>query len=155
MMGIKDRTFEIHPIIHLEDLVPADNFYREVEAKLDLSFTRELVQHLYPPYGRPSIDPVVFFQVATNHVFLRAFVSERQLMEKVNMRLDHRWYIGYDLNEIIPDHSSLTRIRDRYGLAIFPTVFLKLSWHTVLRRDWSGARSLYFDGSLIEANAGL
>jgi transposase len=63
MMGIKMRTFS--PLPHdlsLEDLVPNDHFYRRLEARLDLSFVRELVGPLYAR-GRPSVDPVVFFKL--------------------------------------------------------------------------------------------
>jgi IS5 family transposase len=37
-------------------------------------------------------------------------------MEVAADRLSIRWFLGYDLDEPLPDHSSLTRIRERYGL---------------------------------------
>jgi hypothetical protein len=46
--------------VSLEDLVPADNFYRHLEVKLDLSFVRAWVQDCYAEGGRPSIAPVVY-----------------------------------------------------------------------------------------------
>ena len=49
--------------LSLEDLVPADHFYRHLDRVLDLSFVRKLVQRTYAPAGRPSIDPVVFFKL--------------------------------------------------------------------------------------------
>ena len=52
--------FETHRSICLETLVPQENFYRELQDKIELEFVRELVAHFYKPYGRPSIDPVVF-----------------------------------------------------------------------------------------------
>lgn len=64
MMGIKKRCFD--PLPHnlsLENLLPKDNFYRRLEATLDLSFVRELVGPLYARGGRPSVDPVVFFRL--------------------------------------------------------------------------------------------
>ena len=48
--------------VSLEDLVPADHFYRHLEAKLDLGFVRDLVRATYKEGGRPAIDPVVFFK---------------------------------------------------------------------------------------------
>ena len=42
MLGQKPRLFKQHTAISLEDLVPPDNFYRNVEAKLDLSFVRDV-----------------------------------------------------------------------------------------------------------------
>lgn len=62
MLGRKARDFHPH-VVSLDALVPEDNFYRQVEAKLDLSFVRDLVGHLYKPFGRPGIDPVVFFKL--------------------------------------------------------------------------------------------
>jgi transposase len=64
MMGIKERNFQPLPEdISLEDLVPEDNFYRRLQERLDLSLVRELVEDLYAPSGRPSIDPEVFFRL--------------------------------------------------------------------------------------------
>mgnify|MGYP006280742555 CR=1 FL=1 len=118
MMGIKHRNFKLHPNTSLEALVPTDHFYRRLEAELDLSFVRHLVAHLYAPCGRTSIDPVVFFKLQLIMLF-EGFRSERQLMEQVQVNLAFRWYTGYDLDEAVPDHSSLTRIRERYGLPIW------------------------------------
>jgi transposase len=63
MMGTKIRNFTPLPReVSLEDLVPKDNLYRRLEATLDLSFVRDLVEDHYACAGRPSIDPVVFFK---------------------------------------------------------------------------------------------
>jgi transposase len=110
-------------VVSLEALVPDDNFYREVEAKLDLSFVRDLVRDCYSiRMGRPSVDPLVFFKLQLI-MFFEGIRSERQLMDMVNMRLDHRWLIRYDLNEPVPNHSSLSKIRDRFGLEVFQRFF--------------------------------
>lgn len=62
MLGSKTKIFRKHSVICLDDLVPADNFYRQVEAKIDLNFVRDLVRDCYSSRrGRPSIDLVVFF----------------------------------------------------------------------------------------------
>ena len=118
MMGSKERHFA--PLIHvsLEELVPQDHFYRHLERTLDLSFVREFVHETYACKGRPSIDPVVFFKLQLV-MFFEGIRSERQLMRHAADRLSVRWYLGYDLNEPLPDHSSLTRIRERYGVEVF------------------------------------
>jgi hypothetical protein len=70
----------------------------------------------------------------------------------VNMRLDHRWYLGYDLDEAVPDHSSLSKIRERYGLDIFQRFFEEI----VERCRQAGlvwGKELYFDGTKVRANA--
>jgi transposase len=116
MMGMKERNFQPLPEnISLEDLVPEDNFYRRLQQKLDLSFVRDLVEDLYAAWGRPSIDPEVVFRLQLV-MFYEGIRSERELMCIVSDCLSLRWYVGYDLHEPLPEHSSLTRIRDRFGL---------------------------------------
>lgn len=89
MLGYQPKCFR-EQMISLEQLVPADNFYRLVEAKLDLSFVRELVRNCYASrMGRPSIDPVTFFKLHLI-MFFEGIRSERKLMETVNLNLAHR-----------------------------------------------------------------
>ena len=47
MLGQKTKCFKPHTSLALNDLVPLDNFYRQLEAKLDLSFVRQLVADYY------------------------------------------------------------------------------------------------------------
>src|SRR4051794_7411442 len=122
MMGTKVRRFEPLTMVTLEQLVPKDHFYRHVERTLDLSFVRELVSSCYASIGRPSVDPVVFFKLQLA-MFFEGIRSERQLMEVAADRLSLRWFLGYDLPEKLPDHSSLTKIRDRYGVTLFRRFF--------------------------------
>src|SRR5215218_6270713 len=112
--------------VSLEDLVPASNFYRYLEAKLDLSFVRDWTSDLYAEGGRPSIDPVVFFTLQLV-MFFEGICSERQLIETASLNLADRWYLGYALDEPLPDQSSLTRIRQRLGLEVFER-FVERVW---------------------------
>jgi transposase len=122
MMGTKVRSFAPLCNRSIEDLVPAGNFYRHLEAKLDLGFVRGLVRDTYREHGRPSVDPTVFFKLQLV-MFFEGLRSERELVRIAADRLSVRWYVSYDLDEELPDHSSLTRIRQRYGLAIFRRFF--------------------------------
>ena len=154
MMGTKVRTFAQLPHdLSLEDLVPEDHFYRRLEARLDLSFVRELVGTLYANGGRPSVDPVVFFKLQLV-MFFEDIRSERQLMGVVSDRLSLRWYLGYDLFEPLPDHSSLTRIRERYGLEIFRRFFERILAECV-EAGLVWGEELYFDATKVEANASM
>ena len=112
MMGTKERSFAPLVNVSVEDLVPADHFYRHLERTLDLSFVREFVHETYANKGRPSIDPVVFFKLQLV-MFFEGIRAARQLMRHAADRLSILWYLGYDLGESLPDHSSLTRIRER------------------------------------------
>ena len=154
MMGTKIRKFKpLSRNVSLEDLVPKDNFYRRMEEQLDLSFVRDMVAPLYAKGGRPSVDPMVFFRLQLV-MFFEGVRSERELMRVAADRLSVRWYLGYDLHEPLPDHSSLTRIRDRYGLEVFRDFFEQI----VERCAEAGlvwGEELYFDATKIEANASL
>jgi transposase len=153
MMGSKQRQFAPLINVSLEELVPQDHFYRHLERTLDLSFVREFVQESYASGGRPSIDPVVFFKLQLV-MFFEGIRSERLLMRHAADRLSVRWYVGYDLDEPLPDHSSLTRIRERYGVDIFRRFFEKI----VEQCQEAGlvwGRELYIDTTKVEANASL
>jgi len=153
-MGNKERHFRPLPEnISLEELVLNDNFYRHLEATLDLSFVRELVCPLYANGGRPSVDPVVFFKLQLV-MFFEDLRSERQVMCVVADRLSLRWYLGYDLHEPLPDPSSLTRIRERYGLQIFRRFFERIV-EMCFEAGLVQGRELYFDATKVEANASL
>jgi transposase len=151
MMGTKARLFAPLPPVSLEELVPPDHFYRHLERTLDLGFVRDLVREAYADLGRPSIDPVVFFKLQLI-LFFEGLRSERQLMQVVADRLSLRWYLGYDLTESLPDHSSLTRIRERYGLDVFRRFF-----ETIVEQCAAAGlvwgEELYLDATKVEANA--
>jgi transposase len=138
MLGpAKPRRLDQPIAVSLDALVPQDNFYRHLEATLDLGFVRDWAQDLYAERGRPSIDPIV---------------SERQLIAIAALNLAHRWYLGYALDETLPNHSSLTRIRQRLGVDVFHRFFERV----VDRCQETGlvwGKELYFDGTKVEAHA--
>ncbi len=147
----KSRELDRSVVTSLEQLVPADHFYRHLDATLDLSFVRDWVADLYAPVGRPSIDPIVFFKLQLI-LFFEGYRSERQLMSQATLNLAHRWYVGYNLDEILPDHSSLTRIRQRLGLDLFRRFFE----HVVELCDEAGliwGKELLVDATKVPANA--
>src|SRR6266700_5711645 len=153
MLGTKRRSFAPLIQISLEELVPHDHFYRHIEKSLDLTFVRELVQQTYAVVGRPSIDPIVFFKLQLV-MFFEDIRSERLLMRHAADRLSVLWYLGYDLGEPLPDHSSLTRIRERYGVEIFRRFFEQI----VEQCQQAGliwGKELSIDATKVEANASL
>jgi hypothetical protein len=87
-------------------------------------------------------------------MFFEDIRSERLLMQLVADKLSVRWYVGYNLDEPLPDHSCLTRIRERYGVEVFRRFFEAI----VERCQAAGlgwGQELYFDGTKVEANASL
>ena len=110
MLGpAKHREFGASAVVSLDALVPRDHFYRDLDARLDLGFVRDWVTGCYPDRGRPSIDPVVFFKLYLVMVF-EGIRSERQLLALAVDRLSVRWYLGYDLDEALPNASSFSHI---------------------------------------------
>jgi len=154
MLGGKARRFTSLPSVTLEEVVPADHFYRHLDRVLDLSFVRDLVQNCYAAgMGRPSVDPIVFFKLQLV-MFFEGIRSERQLLRVAADRLSVRWYLGYNLDEALPDHSSLTRIRARYGLEVFRRFFEAI----VEQCQQAGliwGKELYFDATQVQADAAL
>jgi transposase len=153
MMGTKERHFAPLINVSVEQLVPQNHFYRHLERTLDLSFVREFVHETYAQDGRPSIDPVVFFKLQLV-MFFEGIRSQRQLMRHTADRLSVRWYLGYDLHKPLPDHSSLTRIRERYGVEVFRRFFEQIVQQCQQEKLVWG-RELYFDGTQVKANADL
>ena len=99
------------------------------------------------------MDPAVFFKLQLV-MFFEGLRSERDLMRVAADRLSVRWYLGYDLHEALPDHSSLTRIRERFGLAVFRRFFEEIVRRCVEAGLVRG-EELYFDATKVDANASL
>jgi Transposase domain (DUF772) len=99
------------------------------------------------------VDPVVFFKLQLV-MFFEDLRSERQLMRAVSDRLSVRWYLGYDLFEPLPDHSSLTRIRERFGLEVFRCFFERIV-EECADAGLVWGEELYFDATKVEANASI
>jgi transposase len=152
MMGTKTRLFTPVSARSLDELVTADHFYRHLDRVLDLSFVRDLVQDCYAAgMGRPSVDPVVFFRLALA-MFFEGIRSERQLLRLAADRLSVRWYLGFNLDEPLPDHASLTRIRARYGVEVFRRVF-DVIVEQCQQAGLVWGKELYFDATEMQANA--
>jgi transposase len=100
-------------MVTIEDLVPKDHFLRKLEQALDLSFVYGETAHLYSrKYGRPPIDPVVMVKYLLLG-FLYGIPSERQIEQRCADSNAFRWYLGIDLDERVPDHSTVSQLRRR------------------------------------------
>jgi transposase len=137
----------------LEDRVPADHLLRRVAEAVDFSFVRRLTERFYSHTGQPSVEPVVLFRMALIG-YLYGVTSERRLMQEIDLNLAYRWFVDYDLDEEIPNHSVLSKARRRFG----PTVFHGFFTEIVRQRDHPGlirGEKLSVDGTLIEADPNL
>src|SRR5690606_16676318 len=118
MQGRKDFTPQLFYELSLDSLVPEDNFYRQVNQELDLHFLYKSTKKYYGVEGQHSIDPVVFFKLLLVG-YLNNINSDRSLMRYCCNLLDVRLFMGYDLTEYLPWHSSLSRTRQLMGEEVF------------------------------------
>jgi transposase len=153
MMGTKDSEGKLFYQFSLEERVPEDHLLRRVLAVVDFSFVRRLTARFYSHTGQPSIDPVVIFKMALLS-YLYGITSERRLVDEIRLNLVYLWFIGYDLDEAVSDHSVLSKARKRYG----PTVYLAFFKEVVQQCERAGlirGDKLFVDSTLVQANASL
>ncbi len=149
----KTRDLNRPVLIAIEASVPKDHFYRHLHRVLDPAFVRDLAADRYASGGRPSIDPEVFFRLQLA-MFFEGIRSERKLMEQAGYNLAIRWYAGYNLDEPLPDHSSLSKIRTRLGLPIFRR-FFEVIVEQCARAGLVWGEELIFDATKMRANAAM
>src|SRR6185437_10285005 len=100
--------------------------------------------------GRPGIDPEVAVRLMLAGL-LTGIVHDRKLMREAQVNIAIRWFSGYALHERLPDHSSLTRIRQRWGDERFRKIF-KRTVETCLKAKIATGEIVHIDASLIRAN---
>jgi transposase len=155
----------------IDDFIPDDHILKQVDRVLDLSWLRNEVRGCYrEDFGRPGIDPESAVRLMLAGYF-HGIVHDRKLMREAQVNLAFRWFAGYKLHEKLPDHSSLTRIRQRWGKERFRKIFLRTikscmdagivdgqTVHadaTLIRADvsWESLAIEYVDNSLRENSA--
>jgi transposase len=124
VLGRKERRQpELFVSGSLRQLVPDDHVLARVDRVLDLSWLHEEVAAAYcADNGRPGIDPEVAVRLMLCG-FLLGVVHDRRLMREAQVNIAIRWFVGYGLHEVLPDHSSLMRIRQRWGAERFRRIF--------------------------------
>ena len=109
----------------LETFIPQDHYLRKLDGVLDLSFVHEAVRDRYcQDNGRPSIDPEVIIRLFLIQA-MEGIPRVRELMRQVQVNLAYRWFIGYELEESLPDHSTLSKALSRLGDEIFDELFTR------------------------------
>lgn len=152
MLGQKERDqLELFITGSLRQLVPDDHVLARVDRVLDLSWLRDEVAELYcADNGRPGIDPEVAVRLMLAG-FLLGIVHDRRLMREAQVNIAIRWFVGYGLHEALPDHSSLTRIRQRWGAERFRRIFARTVKACIAAGIATG-EIVHIDASLIRAD---
>ncbi len=135
----------------LGELVPDDHVLKRVDNVLDLSWLRREVADCYcADNGRPGIDPEAAVRLMLAGLF-QGIVHDRKLMREAQVNLAIRWFAGYRLHEKLPDHSSLTRIRQRWGAERFKRIFQR-TVQACCKAGLVNGETLHIDATLIRAD---
>jgi transposase len=135
----------------LEERVPPDHLLRQIRARVDFDFTYALVRQRYGRKGNVSVPPPVILKLMLL-LFLYDVPSERELLRSLPYRWDWLWFLGYDLDTVIPDHSVLSKARSRWGTKVFETLFAR-GVSPCVQAGLVNGRKIHLDGSLVDANA--
>src|SRR5947207_1689869 len=122
MQGRKQFIPKLFTSFQLSERVPEDNFYRRLKEAIDFRWLYKDTAKYYGTEGQVSIDPAVFFRFMLIG-YLENIISERQIIKTVSLRLDMLYFIGYDIDEALPWHSTLSRTRQLYGEEVFKKLF--------------------------------
>jgi len=135
----------------IEDFIPNDHILKKVDRVLDLSWLRAEVAPLYcEDNGRPGIDPEAAARLMLAG-FFHGIVHDRKLMREAQVNIAIRWFAGYTLEDKLPDHSSLTRIRQRWGEEMFRRIFTRTVSDCAKAGLVSG-ETVHIDATLIRAD---
>jgi len=153
MQGRKNYQEKLYTNFQLSSRIPEDNFYRKLSSSLELHFLYKATARYYGAEGQESIDPVVFFKLMLVG-YLENLGSDRRIINTASMRLDILLFIGYDIDEQLPWHSTLSRTRQLYGEDIFRDLFKRVLKLCINKGMVSGRRQAV-DSALIKANASM
>jgi transposase len=135
----------------LRNLVPDDHVLAKVDHVLDLSWLHGEVAEVYASdVGRPAIDPEAALRLMLAG-FLLGIVHDRRLMREAQVNLAIRWFAGFGLQDRLPDHSSLTRIRQRWGADRFRRIFER-TVKACIAAGIAKGEIVHVDASLIRAD---
>lgn len=154
MMGRKKFDMKNFHTLSLDDLVPPNSLYRKVDEVIDFAFIYDLAKGVYSYTGQPSLDPVVFFKIELVG-FLEGIHEDRALERRLKDSLAIRWFLGYDLDESLPVHSTISRTRkERISKELYEAVFEHIL-SLCIRHQLVKGHHQSIDSTLLRANASL
>jgi len=135
----------------LSQLIPEDHILKQVDKVLELSWLRSEVADTYnEAIGRPSIDPEAALRLMLAGYF-QNIIYDRKLMREAQVNLAIRWFAGFRLDEKLPDHSALTKIRQRWGPERFKKIFQK-TVQMCIDAGLVNGETVHIDSTLIRAD---
>ena len=154
MQGRSDNQFEVETIVGLHKYIPDDHILKKIGNVLRTGWVRELTKETYSvEIGRPSIDPEAALRLMLSG-FLLGIVHDRELMRRAETDIAIRWFSGYRLSDKLPDHSSLTRTRQRWREELFREIFHRVVRMCVEAGLVDGS-TIHADSSIVRANVSI
>lgn len=112
MMGTANTQTAMFQFTSVEQLVPADDPLRAIEAAIDWQVIREKLAPHYSDLGRPSIPPEQLIK-AMLIGYLFGITSERRLMREIQVNLSYRRFLGLDLEAEVWHPTTFTKNRNQ------------------------------------------
>lgn len=153
MQGKKVYQEKLFSNFQLSHRIPKNNFYRRLKEVLDLSFLNSATKSYYGACGQKSIDPVVFYKLCLVG-YLENIISDRKIIEHCSMRLDILYFLGFNIDEELPWHSTLSRTRQLFPESLFESVFEKVLSLCIEKGMVSG-HTQAIDSAPVKANASM
>lgn len=153
MMGkqqIPQRSL-FHYGININKRVRSNHPLRKVSELINFDFIYQEVNECYGHNGNVSVPPPVILKLMLLLIFYNVR-SERELMETIPERIDWLWFLDFDLDSEIPDHSVLSKARKKWGSEVFKSFFERIVIQCVEAGLVDGSK-IFIDSSLIDANA--
>jgi len=151
MQGKKQLQPKMLYTITLEQLVPCDNFYRRLNKELNLHWLYTATKNYYGKEGQVSIDPVVFFKLCLVG-YINNIGSDRKLADYCADSLGIRLFLGYDIDEPLPWHSTISRTRQLYSEEVFKQLFEQV-FEKCIESGMVSGHTQALDGAFLKANA--
>lgn len=153
MMGVQPplQSSLFYVGLSIEKRIRSNHPLRKVNELIDFDFAYNEVKDLYGSNGNVSVPPPVILKLMLLLVFYNVR-SERELIDTLPERIDWLWFLGYDLDSEIPNHSILSKARKKWGVAIFQGFFERIVRQCVEAGLVDG-RKIFVDSSLVDANA--
>lgn len=149
----ENKQIKFH-MVTIEDLVPEDHFVRKLDRVVDFSFIYEEISGYYcENNGRPCVDPVILIKYLLIG-FLFGIESERRIEQEIQVNMAYRWFLGLDLDERVPDHSTISQNRRRrfQGEGVFRRLFERIV-RQCMEKGLVEGRILLTDSTHVKANA--
>jgi len=153
MMGHQPQVQEklFYTRFNLSQRIPKNHILRKISNMVDFDFVYKEVKDQYGYNGNISVPPPVILKLMFLLIFYNVR-SERELMSTLPFRLDWLWFLGYDLDDEIPNHSVLSKARTRWGVSTFQCFFERIVSQCVQAGLVDGSK-LFLDSSNIQADA--